>query len=518
MHRTGCQRDDHPRIGRRDLLHAGSLSLLGMGLHDLLRLEAHAAPAGRPAKARSVVFIFQSGGPSQHETFDPKPESPAEIRGEYGTTSTRLPGIQFCEYLPRLAQRADRFSIVRTLHHTADRQFRNEHNSCHYLLHTGSTEMPPGETNATISGRRPGRFEWPSIGSLIAYAAPPEAGHGLPAVVELPRTSLMKYAGRSPGLLGPRYERWGVDLAPPCHAPDAAGSCPNCFSHDDPNDPARAAGKGPSAWWDNSSCRNPEFRIPDFGTAQGVSVATLENRTRLLEQIETLRRAVDNGSARASFRAYDAFREQAMQIVLMSRPGSRNPFDLSQEPDRVRDLYGREEWGQGFLVARRLVEAGVRMVQINLRGWDTHQNAFRDLKGKLLPSIDHCLSGFLDDLEDRGLLEETLVVMCGEMGRTPRISPIVTGGKNASGEIFRPGRHHWGDLFPCLLAGGGIQPGRIIGQSDKQAGLPVTAAYTPSDLAATIFQQLGIGPDRTFHDVAGRPYHLYQGTPIAELL
>ena len=168
-------------------------------------------------------------------------------------------------------------------------------------------------------------------------------------------------------------------------------------------------------------------------------------------------------------------------------------------------------------MARRLVEAGVRMVQINLRGWDTHQNAFRDLKGKLLPSIDHCLSGFLDDLADRGLLDQTLVVMCGEMGRTPRISPIAVGGKNASGEIFTAGRHHWGDVFPCWFAGGGIAPGRVIGTSDRHAGVPITEAYTPADLAATIFQQLGIGPDREFHDNSGRPYRIYRGSPIAPL-
>jgi uncharacterized protein (DUF1501 family) len=184
-----------------------------------------------------------------------------------------------------------------------------------------------------------------------------------------------------------------------------------------------------------------------------------------------------------------------MRLLLTTRPGGQNPFDLTREPEQIRDLYGREEWGQGFLVARRLVEAGVRMVQVNLRGWDTHQNAFRDLKGKLLPSLDRCLSGFLDDLSQRGLLDETLVVMCGEMGRTPRISPISAGGKNASGETFTPGRHHWGDVFPCFFAGGGIRPGQVVGQTDKQGGLPVTEGYTPADLAATIFHLLGIGPD-----------------------
>ena len=181
-------------------------------------------------------------------------------------------------------------------------------------------------------------------------------------------------------------------------------------------------------------------------------------------------------------------------------------------------MYGREEWGQAFLVARRLVEAGVRMVQVNLRGWDTHQNAFRDLKGYLLPSIDRCLSGFLDDLESRGLLDETLDRDVRRNGRTPRISPISATGKNTAGEPFTPGRHHWGDVFPCFFAGGGIQPGRVIGESDRYAGLPASEAYTPGDLAATIFHLLGIDPELEFYDLDNRPFRLYQGRPIEPLL
>lgn len=521
MHRAGCCRSDHPSIGRRDLLQVGGLSLFGVGLADLLRMEAQAAAAKSTGpvsgRAKSVIFIFQSGGPSQHETVDPKPDAPAEIRGAYGVTQTRLPGINFCEYLPKLAQRTDRFSIVRTMHHIADRQFRNEHSSCHYLLHTGTTELPVGDTNASIVAPRPGRMAWPSIGSLIAYAAPTDPQVGWPAVVELPRVALMSYPGRDPGILGPQYSRWGVDLAPKCNAKDAAGSCPNCFSHDDPNDPSRAAGPGPNAWWDNTSCRKPDFHLPDLGSAQGLSIPQLSNRSVLLRQLDEFRRKVDSAFDQTAPITWDAHQQQALRLLTATRPGADNPFDLTQESEATRDLYGREEWGQGFLVARRLVEAGVRMVQINLRGWDTHQNAFRDLKGKLLPSIDHCLSGLLDDLADRGLLDETLVVMCGEMGRTPRISPIAVGGKNASGEIFTDGRHHWGDVFPCWFAGGGIEPGRIIGTTDAHGGVPITEAFTPADLAATIFQQLGIGPDREFHDAGGRPYRVYRGEPIGPL-
>ncbi len=534
MRGQGCNVWDHPVIGRRQLLQVGGLSLLGFGLSDLTRMELHAqnSSTARRGTAKSVVFIFQSGGPSQFETFDPKPQAPVDIRGEYGTTATNLPGVHFCEYLPKLAQRADRFSIVRTMHHVADREFRNEHNSCHYLLHTGTTELPVGDTNATITAPRPGRLAWPSIGSLVAYGAAADSATSWPAVVEIPRGNLMAYPGRSSGILGPKYDRWGVNLAPQCNAKDAAGSCPNCFSHDDPNDPSRAAGTGPNAWWDNSSCRNPDFHRPSLGVENGFTVGQLENRSQLLRRLEAVRQEIDRSelgpgafavgataAGETAIRArWEAHRVQAMQLLAAAGPGAKNPFDLTQESSSIRDLYGRQEWGQGFLVARRLIEAGVRMVQINLRGWDTHQNAFRDLKGKLLPSIDHCLSGFLDDLDDRGLLDETLVVMCGEMGRTPKISPITVGGKNASGEVFTPGRHHWGDVFPCFFAGGPIRPGRVIGTTDSHGGLPVTEAYTPADLAATIFFALGIGPERQFHDEDGRPYRIYRGQPIRELL
>jgi len=298
----------------------------------------------------------------------------------------------------------------------------------------------------------------------------------------------------------------------------AAGACPNCFSHDDPNDPARAAGTGPRAWWNNASCRDPDFRLPELGDPTVLSLPQLGDRTRLLARLEHFQRGLDQAGASGRLEAWDVHRQRAMQLLTTTRPGRHNPFDLSQEPGHIRDRYGREEWGQGFLVARRLVEAGVRMVQVNLRGWDTHQNAFRDLKGKLLPSLDHCLSGFLDDLEQRGLLDETLVVMCGEMGRTPRISPISAGGRNASGEIFTPGRHHWGDVFPCFFAGGGIRPGQVIGRTDREGGQPVSEASTPADLGATLFHLLGIGRDAEFHDAQGRPYRFYRGTPIRPLI
>jgi hypothetical protein len=515
MRSFGCNRDEHFPIGRRELLKVGGMTLVGTGLEDLLRLEADAVESNqRHGTAKSVVFIYQSGGPSQHETFDPKPEAPDTVRGEYGTTQTRLPGVHFCEYLPKLAARADKFSIVRTM-----RQHYNScHGGCNYLLHTGTTELPRGESNASITRNQIGRHAWPSIGSMIAYAKGSRTDSGLPPVIEIPRLDRMKYPGREGGLLGPQFDRVGIDLAPQCNAPDPGGSCPNCYSHDDPNlDTERVPGPGPKAWWDNSSCRNPDFHLPNPGQVD-ISSQLLQNRSELLRQLETLRKGLDAPDS-AGLAKWDIHRQHALRFILASRrSGKQNPFDLTQEPDSIRDLYGREEWGQGFLAARRLVEAGVRMVQVTLRGWDTHQNAFRDLKAKALPSLDHCLGGFLDDLADRGLLDETLVVMCGEMGRTPKVQPISPTGKNASGEVFTPGRDHWGHVFPCFYAGGGIQPGRVIGRTDNIGGYPESEAYTPEDFAATIFHCLGIGPDREFHDAAGRPYRIYRGQPIQALL
>ena len=494
------------------------MALLGIGLGDVLRAEAEIARAGqsRP-RAKSVIFIFQSGGPSQLETWDPKPEAPDEVRGEFATTATRISGFRICEHLPRLAQRADRFSVVRTMSHPAPRQFRNEHIFAQYMIETGTCNMPVGKNpNAGLARLKSRRVDWPSFGSLLAYALPKRDAMGLPPVIDLPRPQIRRPGGGA-GPLGTAYEPWRVDLAPSCpttHQTDGGGSCPNCFAHDQPLDPARSPGKHPQAWYDNSACRNPDFHLPDLGVGNSLSLDALHNRAGLLRRLEQARRALDDNLAPQDM---DIYRRQAWDLILGQR-GRNNPFDLTQEPERVRNLYGREEWGQAFLVARRLVEAGVRLVQVNLRGWDTHQNAFRDLKRHLLPSLDGCLSGFLDDLSARGMLDETLIVMCGEMGRTPRVSVISSVGRNVAGDPFTPGRDHWGDVFPCFWAGGGIQPGRVIGQTDRDAGVAVSEAYTPADLAATIFHLLGMPSDQIFEDLEKRPHQVFQGRPIEALL
>jgi hypothetical protein len=512
MNTNGCRPEEHPRLPRRSLVQLGALSLLGTSLADVLRLEAAAATPVR-GRAKGVIFVFMAGGPSQFETWDPKPNAPTDIRGEYNPIPTTVDGFQVCEHLPRLAKRAKQFSVIRTMHHPADRQFRNEHSASAYLLHTGTLALPPGETTNTIAQVRPRTMEWPSLGSMLAYAAPRADHSGLPPAIMIPRGGA-DWAGHRSGMLGARYQSWALDVAPICHAPDAAGSCPNCFSHDQPDAPERQPGKGPKAWWDNSSCRNPEFRKPNLDLPAGLNLSRLENRQALLDQVERAARSLEHSS---EARTIDIYRRQAMELML-AQHGKNNPFDLAQESEKTRELYGREEWGHGFLLARRLIEAGARIVQVNLRGWDTHQNAFRDLKGKVLPSFDRSFSGLLDDLKDRGLLDEILVVACGEMGRTPVISPISPNGLNAAGVPFTPGRHHWGDVFPCVLAGAGIKPGEVIGRTDPTGGYPDSEAFTPADLAATIFHLVGIGPDQEFRDVEGRPYRIYQGNPIAPVL
>ena len=340
------------------------------------------AAAGRAGGREVLIFIFQSGGPSQHETFDPKPDAPDTIRGDYGTTATRLAGIRFCEYLPRLAQRADRFSIVRTMHQTADRQFRNEHNSCAYLLHTGSTELPAGDSNASIVAPRAGRFEWPSIGSMIAFAAPPEKGVALPAMIELPRGSQMKYPGRGSGPLGSRYDRWGVDLAPPCRSPDPAGSCPNCFSHDDPNDAARAAGKGPKAWWDNSSCRDPAFACR---SRRAVPVSCRSSRTGFAaRRLDHLGRSLERADRSGNSTHGTPTGTRHATPRRGHPPGGEIPSTCA-EPDRI-PISTVAGVGPGFLLARRSWKRAC-MVQVNLRGWDTHQTRFA-ISGQVAPSLD----------------------------------------------------------------------------------------------------------------------------------
>ena len=425
MIQPGCRQEDHPRISRRELLRAGGLSLFGVGLADLLRLEAQAVPAPAARKARSVVFIFQSGGPSQHETFDPKPDAPDGIRGEYGITQTRLPGVHFCEYLPRLAARADRFSIVRTMHHPADRQFRNEHNSCSYpAAHRLDRDAAGRHQRLDRPAAGPGRFEWPSIGSLIAYAAPPDPGvgparlcrdsphepHELPRPRPRPARAAVRPLGRRSRAAVPR--------------PRPGRLVPQLLQPRRPQRPRPRPGQGAEGVVGQLELPRPE--LPPAGPGRRRPVARVRREPR--HAPGTARLAAPAGRRRAPCRGTRRLGRptgtRPCNCCWRAGPAGRIRSTCRTRPERTRDLYGREEWGQGFLVARRLVEAGVRMVQVNLRGWDTHQNAFRDLKGKLLPSIDHCLSGFLDDLEARGLLDETLVVMCGEMGRTPRISPI----------------------------------------------------------------------------------------------
>ena len=342
-HRLGCTHDDHPHIGRRRLLEAGGMSLFGLGLADLLasRNKPPRRPLRRGRPRNRWSSFFNPAAPRSMRRGIREPNAPAEIRGEYGTTATRIGGYRICEICPSWLSERIGYSIVRTMHHPAPPQFRNEHSASMYMVQTGRCELPPGETTNSIALPMPRRFEWPSLGSAIADALANGARSGLPPVVELPRAN-GRMPGDGPGMLGGKYTRWRMDLASPCRTPDGGGSCPNCFAHDQPNNPARAPGKQMGAWWDNSSCRQPDFHLPDLGLSTGLSVENLQSRAELLADLDKFRRGLDS---EPTMRNMEVYWRQAWDLIL-GQKGKDNPFDLTQESDATRDLYGREESGR----------------------------------------------------------------------------------------------------------------------------------------------------------------------------
>ena len=489
------QRDDevtpaHPRLGRRRFLQVGGLGLAGLGLGDLLRREAKAAmnPRGMPApRARSVIYLFQSGGPAQHETWDLKPEAPAGVRGEFRPIDTVTPGLRICEHLPGLAARSDKFAVLRSFSHAS-----NDHSFGHHMMLTGNDERPTG-----FDPNRPTPGDLPSMAALVAYLARDrDQGNGgeVPPAVVLPhllihrtgRTIPGQFAGRIDG----RYDPWLLNVAPDCQG--GYGACPDCFHFADP----AFRHSGPS-----------EFSTPGLDLPQGLTLSRLGRRDAWLREIEDLRRNVDRHAAHLPL---DRYRSQALSILTSER--TARAFDIRHEEPKTLDRYGRHQFGRSFILARRLVEAGVRMVQVNVGNnetWDTHQGAWPVLKDRLLPPLDQALSALLDDLEARGLLESTLIVMGGEFGRTPRISTL-PGAKLA-------GRDHWGAVQSLFFAGAGVRGGTVVGASDRLGAYPRTRAYHPPDLSATIYDALGFGPQPEYRDRLGRPIAATHGTPIASL-
>jgi hypothetical protein len=452
-------------IPRREWLRIGGLSVLGLSLTDVLRGQALASGAPRSAtfgRAKNVIYLWLQGGPPQHETFDPKPNAPAEIRGEFQPISTNVPGIQFCELLPRTSAIADKLAVVRSLH-TDD----NNHDVSGYWVLTGYPYGPG-------SARQIKPTDWPYMGSIIKMLKPSER---LPALTSVWIPDMMRLndnvqpAGQTAGFLGPHWE------------------------------PERFVGD-PSA---------ANYAIEGLNLPPEIPTLRLSRRVDLLSQIEGHFRRLETGGAAAD---YDQISQHA--FGLLTSGAAREAFDIEREPAAIRDRYGRHKWGQSVLLARRLIEAGVRLVHVNwIREpgdtavnnpmWDTHnQNADR-LQDFLCPQFDVGFTALMQDLDQRGLLDETLVVVIGEFGRTPKI--------NANG-----GRDHWGPVFSFALAGAGIRGGQVYGASDKQGAYPAVDPLRPHDLTATIFHLLGIDHLGMFRDRADRPHRITQGEPIWRLL
>jgi hypothetical protein len=443
-------------VTRREVLRVGGLLAAGLALGDFLRLRAVAG--GRAASADSCILVFLNGGMSHLDTFDPKPGQPAEVRGEFSTIRTTVPGVLVTEHLPRLARQAHRYAVLRTV--SFEGRLGNHSPACYHVL-TG--REPEGEA-AVLAPPRP--TDHPAPGAAAARLRPTRAG--VPAYVMVPDV-LIENAHLTPGQfagwLGGRYEAFNVR-----------------------GDPSR-----------------PGFSVPALARPPDVSARRLTSRRSLLARLDSRRRTGE----------VDAYHERAFDLLSGSRVQSA--FRLDAEPTRARDRYGRDTFGQSVLLARRLVEAGVRFVNVhwpNVGGganWDTHSNGFTRLKGALLPPLDRALSALLDDLDARGLLRRTLVVVLTEFGRAPQI------GKTFQNSGGPGGRDHWSSCFSVLLAGGGVRGGQVYGRSDARGAYPAEKALGPADVVATVYHALGIDPRATLHDSEGRTHRLCEGRPVSEL-
>jgi uncharacterized protein (DUF1501 family) len=443
-------------LSRRDLLRAGALG--GLALPELLRLQQAMAGTGPAPTADACIHVFLWGAPSQYETFDPKPDAPDGIRGEFGVVQTHTPGVLFGEHIPRLAQRSRMFSIVRTCAQTS-----THHQSAAYEALTG---YPPSRDAVNLTATP---SDHPNLGAVVARLAP-QRSH-LPPFVQLPQLATdvgNLTPGQFAGFLGRQYDPLAIV-----------------------RDPSEA-----------------DFDVADLTLATDVPPVRLDDRQSLLRVVDRQARALEHSTAA---RDLDVYQERAAR--LLTSPAVRQAFDLAHEPAALRDRYGRDALGQSCLLSRRLVEAGVKLVTVCAGfggktpqdAWDTHEDNFRKLRDRLLPPLDRALSALLDDLTQRGLARRTLLLVMGEFGRTPRINA-------------RAGRDHWERCYSVLLSGGGVRPGHVYGRSDRIGAFPAQGRVCrPADICATVYRSLGIDPDTEIADQAGRPVRLTQGEPMVEL-
>jgi hypothetical protein len=466
------------------MLQAGAIGLLGLGTNHVAGLRALAANAPPPPRARAVIYIFLSGGLAQQDSFDLKPDAPVEYRGEFRPIATRTPGVRICEHLPRLAQRSQLWALCRSLTHRS-----NDHSAGHHIMLTGRSELPPG---FSPSMPRPG--DWPSIAAVAGAVTLPR--NNLPPAAVLPErllhTTGRAIPGQFAGLMGPTRNPWFIEASPF----DALGygAYPQYgFDHQERPSPPKAK----------------VFQAPSLSLPEGVARDRLDDRLSLLARIDRQRHALDRA---ATVESFDAFRQGAVAMLTDRR--ARDAFDVTRAPESVQERYGRNAFGWSLLMARRLVEAGVNLLQVHLGNnetWDTHGNAFPHLKDKLFPPTDQALAALLDDLSESGLLDETLIVMAGEFGRTPKISTLP--------QYYKlPGRDHWGAVQTVLFAGGGIKGGTVVGTSDRIGGYPKRDPQTPESMAATIYNALGIPATAHWRDVEERPHNVYYGEPIKGLI
>ena len=474
----------HPNFSRRTMIQAGSIGLLGLGMNHLAGLRSADAAAQQPAgKARSCIYIFLSGGLAQHDSFDPKPDAADNVRGEFKPIATKTPGIQICEHLPMLAERSPLWAIVRSLTHPS-----NDHSLGHHIMLTGRTPAPVG-----FSPNGPKRTDFPSIAAIAGAATP--IRNNLPPAVVLPER-LVHYSGRVipgqfAGQMGSHRDPWFIE-ASPFHNTSYGAYPTYKFDHQE-----------------RGLKDERIFQAPNLALPQGIDPPRFSSRTGLLASLQQQREDLDRA---AQTQTFDGLRQGV--ISLLTDAKVKHAFDVTNADDKTQERYGKNSFGWSLLMARRLVEAGVNLVQVNLgnnESWDTHGEAFPHLKDKLLPPTDRALSALLDDLNESGLLDNTLIVMAGEFGRTPKITHLP--------QYYKlPGRDHWGAVQTVFFAGGGVKGGTVIGSSDRIGGYPASSPQTPENMAATIYRSLGIPATAAWHDEADRPHHIYNGEPITGLM
>lgn len=466
----------HPGFDRRGFLEIGALSALGgLSLSDVSAFADEIPAAESQPGKKSVIFVMLTGGLSQHESFDPKPEAPTEIRGEFSPIPTVTPGLFISEHLPMLAARSDKWAVCRSLSHSW-----NEHIQATSLILTGRSELSPGFS------RIPKPTDFPGLTSV--------AGRMIDSRGRLPSAAVLPYPidtpGTKAGMMGSRFDPWLIKAASDCKW---SGACPNCWDHQ------RRPEQRHVGW--------PVFQAPSLRLPDGISQPRLDQRKHLLSILEQQQVALERSAA---FGQMNRYRAGALSLLTSGRV--REAFDITTESPETLDAYGRNLFGYSMMFAARLVELGVSMIQVNLGrgGFDTHGNAFDHLKNLMLPPTDRALSALIDDLDQRGLLDDTLIVAAGEFGRTPRITRLP--------QYYElPGRDHWGAVQSVLLAGGGVKGGAVLGASDRQGGYPIRDKQTPESLAATVYDALGIDPHATWRDETDRPYHVYHADPFPDL-